>query len=79
MIMALQAIDSGAFSSIRNASQVCKVSQSTLQDRIKERKTPSEVHHKQIKLTKEDEGVIIKYVLKLDDRGFHPLFVDICS
>ena len=72
ILLAIQALKLGQFTSIRATAQAYDVPRSTLTDRINgmpsRRDTPSNA----LKLTSQEELAIVQYILDLDSRGYPP-------
>jgi hypothetical protein len=71
-ILAIEAIRLSKKLSYRSAAKIYKVPESTLHYRINGRISPTEVQPNRQKLSELEEGVIIRYILDLDSRGFAP-------
>ena len=72
LVLAILAIESGQFQSIRRAAQVYDIKRSTLQNRLRGITARGDYIPNNRNLTKNEEAVIIKYILNLDSRGFSP-------
>ena len=72
IILAIKAIRTSKKLSQRSAAKIYKVPLSTLSDRIAGRTYCPETRPNRQKLSDLEEGVIIRYILDLDSRGFAP-------
>jgi hypothetical protein len=72
IILAIEAIRTSKKLSQRSAAKIYKVPLSTLSDRIAGRTHRPETRPNRQKLSDLEEGVIIRYILDLDSRGFAP-------
>jgi hypothetical protein len=72
IILAIEAIRLSKKLSYRSAAKIYKVPESTLRYRINGRTPRTEVQPNRQKLSELEEGVIIRYILDLDYRGFAP-------
>jgi hypothetical protein len=72
IILAIEAIRTSKKLSKRSAAKIYEVPYATLSDRIAGRSYRSDSKANCQKLSKLEEGVIIRYILDLDSRGFAP-------
>jgi hypothetical protein len=72
IILAIEAIRNSKSLSQRSAAKIYKVPLSTLSDRIAGRTYRPETKANGLKLTELEEGIIVRYILDLDSRGFAP-------
>jgi hypothetical protein len=72
IILAIEAIRNSKSLSQRSAVKIYKVPLSTLSDRIASRTYRPETKANGLKLTELEEGIIVRYILDLDSRGFAP-------
>jgi hypothetical protein len=72
IILAIKAIRSSRKMSCRAAAKIYKVPKSTLAARLAGRPSRRETKANSLKLTKLEEGVIVRHILDMDTRGFAP-------
>ena len=72
IILAIEAIRTSKKLSRRSAIKIYKVPKATLRDRMTGRTYRPETRPNRQKLSELEEGVIIRYILDLDSRGFAP-------
>jgi hypothetical protein len=72
IILAIEAIRNSKSLSQRSAAKIYKVPLSTLSDRMAGRTYRPETKANGLKLTELEEGIIVRYILDLDSRGFAP-------
>ena len=72
LILAIQAIKSDTSLSQRRAAATYNVPQSTLSTRRAKTPARRDIHPNSSKLVKHEEETIVRYIRKLDARGFAP-------
>lgn len=72
ILLALSALNSSQFSSVRQAAMTFDVPESTLRSRRAGITTRRDCEPNSKKLTKTEESVIVQYILELNSRGFPP-------
>ena len=72
IILAIEAIRTSKKLSRRSTTKIYKVPKTTLRHRITGLTTRNETRPNRQKLSELEEGVIIRYILDLDSRGFAP-------
>jgi transcriptional regulator with XRE-family HTH domain len=72
IILAIEAIRTSKKLSQRSVAKIYRVPLSTLSDRMAGRTPRPETRPNNQKLSKLEEGVIVRYILDLDSRGFAP-------
>ena len=72
IILAIEAIRSSKKLSCRSAAKIYKVPETTLRYRMAGLTARPETRPNRQKLSELEEGVIIRYILDLDTRGFAP-------
>jgi hypothetical protein len=77
IILAIEAIRTSKKLSRRSAAKIYEVPETTLRHRITGLTTRNETRPKHQKLSELEEGVIIRYILDLDSRGFAPRLASI--
>ena len=77
IILAIEAIRTSKKLSQRSVAKIYKVLLSTLSDRIASQTYRPETRPNRQKLSDLKEGVIIRYILDLDSRGFAPRLASI--
>ena len=77
IILAIEAIRTSKKLSQRSAAKIYKVLLSTLSDRIASRTYRPKTKPNRQKLSDLEEGVIIRYILDLDSKGFAPQLASI--
>ena len=72
IILAIEAIRTSKKLSYRSAATIYKVPKTTLRHRITSLSARNDTRPNRHKLSELEEGVIIRYILDLDSRGFAP-------
>ena len=72
IILAIEAIRTSKKLSRRSATKIYKVPETTLRHRMTGLTARNETRPNRQKLSELEEGVIIRYILDLDSRGFAP-------
>jgi hypothetical protein len=70
--LAIQAIRGKQVKSIRAAVQAYNVPKTTLLRRMADKPSRAEARANSMNLTKQEEDILVKYIIDLDDRGFAP-------
>ena len=70
--LAIQAIQQGQVRSGCSAAKIYNIPKRTLQRRMANIPSRNEARVNSMNLTKEEEDVLVKYIIDLDDRGFAP-------
>ena len=77
IILAIEAIRTSKKLSRRSATKIYKVPETTLRHKITSLTARNETRPNRQKLSELEEGVIIRYILDLDSRGFAPRLASI--
>ena len=72
ILLAMQAIQKGQISSIKQAALTYNVPRTTLSDRVNGRVARPDTRAKGHKLTCTEEEALIKWIISMDDRGYSP-------
>jgi hypothetical protein len=72
IILAIKTIRSSRKISYRAAAKIYKVPKSIFANRITSRSSRHETKTNSLKLTELEEGVIVRYILDIDTKGFAP-------
>ena len=76
---ALNALESGKYTTLGEAATVFKVPKSTLGHRRTGRQTRRKAHEKEQLVPSASEDAIVKWILKLDEWGFPPRLDHLCD
>ena len=72
IVLAIDALNKGSFTSIREAARSYDIPKSTLYDRIRERPTRRDARPTNCKLTTIEELTLVQWILSMDQRGLAP-------
>jgi len=72
IVLAIDALQKGSFTSIREAARSYDIPKSTLCDRIRERPTRRDARPTNCKLTTIEELTLVQWILSMDQRGLAP-------